>query len=228
MRNLGGCRGPWGVSMGEGAKSFCQGVTTVNKAEQYLTLKLAALIFNQLKHSLLKCKLYLNLQFTPHLSLLLPFLPVNRFCHCNIPNRRTHTHTHTNDYPQRPWTRVARFSQQNLPNCYSKLAQSRFEGGSPVKIAFQGVNITLLGSLQPADMKNNPRQQWQFRGKTADLATLDITAIRASLLRRYQQHHWVVGCQVDGTNGLKFVCADCVRRMRFIQYLATGQPWNMF
>ncbi len=55
--------------------------------------------------------------------------------------------------------RVARFSQQNLPNCYSKLALSHFEGGSPVKFAFQGLNITLLGSLQPADMKNNPREQ---------------------------------------------------------------------
>ncbi len=41
----------------------------------------------------------------------------------------------------------------------SQLAQSHFEGGSPVKFAFQGLNITLLGSLQPADMKNNPRQQ---------------------------------------------------------------------
>ncbi len=36
-------------------------VTTLNKAVQHLTLKLAALIFNQLIHSLLKCKLYLNL-----------------------------------------------------------------------------------------------------------------------------------------------------------------------
>ncbi len=55
----------------------------------------------------------------------------------------------------------------------------------------------------------------------------DITAIRASLLRRYQPHHWVVGCQVEGTNGLKFACVDCVRRMCFIQDLATRQPWNM-
>ncbi len=68
--------------------------------------------------------------------------------------------------------RVTRFSQQNSPNCYSKLApklaQWRFEGGPPVKIVFRGVkytffgrvplvkfalhglNITLLGSLQPA------------------------------------------------------------------------------
>ncbi len=38
-------------------------VTTVNKAEQHLTLKLAVLIFDQLNHSLLKCKLYLNLHF---------------------------------------------------------------------------------------------------------------------------------------------------------------------
>ncbi len=36
-------------------------VTTVNKGAQYLIFKLAVLIFNQLHHSLLKCKLYLNL-----------------------------------------------------------------------------------------------------------------------------------------------------------------------
>ncbi len=48
---------------------------------------------------------------------------------------------------------------QLLLKTSSKLAQSHFEGGSPVKFAFQGLNITLLGSLQPADMKNNPRQQ---------------------------------------------------------------------
>ncbi len=36
-------------------------VTPVNIAVVHLTLKLAALIFNQLNHSLLKCKLYLNL-----------------------------------------------------------------------------------------------------------------------------------------------------------------------
>ncbi len=40
-----------------------------------------------------------------------------------------------------------------------KLSQSHFEGGSQVKFAFQGLNITLLGSLQPTDMKNNLRQQ---------------------------------------------------------------------
>ncbi len=40
--------------------------------------------------------------------------------------------------------RVARFSQQNPPNCYSKLAQSHFKGGSPVK--FQGLNIWGLGN----------------------------------------------------------------------------------
>ncbi len=42
-----------------------------------------------------------------------------------------------------------------------------FRGGFPGKVpgakysipAFQGLNITLLGWLQPADMKNNPRQQ---------------------------------------------------------------------
>ncbi len=40
--------------------------------------------------------------------------------------------------------RVARCSQQNPPNCYSKLAQSHFEGGSPVK--FQGSKY--LGTWQ--------------------------------------------------------------------------------
>ncbi len=48
---------------------------------------------------------------------------------------------------------------QLLHKTTPKLAQSHFEGGSPLKFTFQGLNITLLGSLQPADMKNNPRQQ---------------------------------------------------------------------
>ncbi len=68
----------------------------------------------------------------------------------------------------------------NPHNCYSKLAQSFSEGGCPLKIAFslwvkytgfvwrgspgkfafQGLNMTLLRSLQPADMKNIP-QTWQ-------------------------------------------------------------------
>ncbi len=57
-----------------------------------------------------------------------------------------------------------------------KTAQSRFEGGPPVKsrswcvkftffgevslvkFALQGINITLLGSLQPVDMKKNSLQ----------------------------------------------------------------------
>ncbi len=46
-------------------------------------------------------------------------------------------------------TRVARFLQQNPPNCYSKLAQLHFEGGSPVKIAFQGVKYTFFGRDPP-------------------------------------------------------------------------------
>ncbi len=40
-----------------------------------------------------------------------------------------------------------------------KTSPIAFRGGSLVKFAFRGLNITLLGSLQPADMKNNPRQQ---------------------------------------------------------------------
>ncbi len=57
-------------SMGEGGGVFfarnivVSPVTAVNKTTQHLTLKLAALIFNQLNHSLLKCKVYLNLHLT--------------------------------------------------------------------------------------------------------------------------------------------------------------------
>ncbi len=105
MRNLGGCRGPWGYG-GEGWVFFCQEYSRfpVNrskwKAAQHLTLKLAALLFNKLNHSFLKCKFYLNLHEyiifcmpKHHLRLLL-FLPVNSFCHCNIPNRQTHARRH--------------------------------------------------------------------------------------------------------------------------------------
>ncbi len=42
---------------------------------------------------------------------------------------------------QRILDRVARFSQHNPPNCYSKLSQSHFEGGPPVKFAFRGVKL---------------------------------------------------------------------------------------
>ncbi len=53
---------------------------------------------------------------------------------------------------------VARFSQQNLPNCFSKQVQNLpncvlGRGG--------GVNIALVGSLQPTKLKNNPLQQWK-------------------------------------------------------------------
>ncbi len=60
--------------------------------------------------------------------------------------------------------RVARFSQPNPTNCYSKLNKIHvFWWGSPGKIHTSylkiRLNITLLGSLQPTDKKNNPRQQ---------------------------------------------------------------------
>ncbi len=49
-----------------------------------------------------------------------------------------------------------------------KTSPIAFRGGFPGKVpgskysipAFQGLNITLLGSRQPTDMKNNPRQQF--------------------------------------------------------------------
>lgn len=50
-----------------------------------------------------------------------------------------------------------------------------FDRVSLVKFVFQGLNITLLGSLQPADVKTtrgNSVEVSQFHGKTAGLATL--------------------------------------------------------
>ncbi len=51
---------------------------------------------------------------------------------------------------------------------------THFLAGFPSKFAFQGLNITLLGSLQHVDMKSNPNsvKVAQFCGKTTDLATL--------------------------------------------------------
>ncbi len=46
--------------------------------------------------------------------------------------------------------RVARFSQQNPPLFLLKTGPIVFQGGGPLlKIMFQGLNITLLESLQP-------------------------------------------------------------------------------
>ncbi len=71
-----------------------------------------------------------------------------------------------------------------------KLAKSHLEGCSPVKFAFQGLNITLLGSLQPTDMKNNRGNSVkvvQFRGKTADMATRRRR--RRHFLKPYSRHY---------------------------------------
>ncbi len=58
------------------------------------------------------------------------------------------------------------------------------------------------------------------------ISTTDPTS-RVYYLRRNLQRNWVVGCQVEVTNGLKFVyCVYCVGLMRFIQDLATVQPWD--
>ncbi len=44
--------------------------------------------------------------------------------------------------------------------CVNMYVKFTFFGEVPhVKFALQGLNITLLGSLQPVDMKNNP---WQL------------------------------------------------------------------
>ncbi len=68
---------------------------------------------------------------------------------CWVDNLQTCGQLLITNYMTKTVIRVARFSQQNPPNCYSKLAQSRFVGGSPVKIAFR---------------------------KTADLATLIVVS----------------------------------------------------
>ncbi len=59
------------------------------------------------------------------------------------------------------------FRNKTCPIATQNYSPIAFRGGFPGKVpgskysipAFQGLNITLLGSLQPADMKNNPRQQ---------------------------------------------------------------------
>ncbi len=142
MRNLGGCRGPWGVSMGEGVKSFCQGVTTVNKAEQHLTLKLAALIFNQLNHSLLKCKLYLNLQFTPPkssppISTSEPFLSLQ---HPEQANTHTHTHTHKR-LSTAPMDQGCQVFATKPAQLLLKTSPIPFRGGFPGKNCIPGGKI---------------------------------------------------------------------------------------
>ncbi len=93
---------------GEGVESFWQEyslspVTAVNKAEKHLTFKLLnALIFNQLNHSLLRCKLYLNLHiyrfFLNRSTKSSPPISISGFCHCYFPKRWTHTHTHTHTH----------------------------------------------------------------------------------------------------------------------------------
>ncbi len=86
--------------------------------------------------------------------------------------------------------RVARFSQTKPAQLLLKTSPIAFRGGFPGKVpgskysipAFQGLNITLLGSLQPADMKNNPRQQSaQMQATSLPQAPL------AALFRRRQQ-----------------------------------------
>ncbi len=79
-----------------------------------------------------------------------------------------------------------------------------------VHILEKVVNICIINDLSypPA---NNQNAFFYYPTRRLSTVPMDITAIRASLLRRYQQDHWVVGCQFEGTNGLKFVCVDCVR-----------------
>ncbi len=107
-------------------------VTAVNKAAQHLTLKLAALIFNQLNHYLLKFNLYLNLHVYIYIYLFI------------------------------------------------KKKKKIIKDSSPI-------------------------------------STVILVSFPLYNLRRYQYHHWVlVGFQVEGINGLKLACVDCVT-IRFIQ-----------
>ncbi len=83
--------------------------------------------------------------------------------------------------------RVARFSQQDPPNCYSKLAQWCFEGWPLVKITFRGVKYSFFWCGSPykihipgakyhviwvTSTHGNSVKVTQFRGKTADFAAL--------------------------------------------------------
>ncbi len=110
------------------------------------------------------------------------------------PKKTKHFSANTQHTQMATFPRVAMSSEQNPPNCPSKLAQLYYEGSpGKVKIAFMGVkyffllagflfynshsrglNITLLGSLKPAwkTTRGNSVKVAQSRGKTADLATL--------------------------------------------------------
>ncbi len=89
--------------------------------------------------------------------------------------------------------RVSKFSKQNPPNCYSKLAQLRFEGGIPLKITFRGVNIFFFSGvplvkvqfhkyhiIEVATSPGNSVKVAQFHGKTAYLVILNIVSTTSS------------------------------------------------
>ncbi len=94
--------------------------------------------------------------------------------------------------------RVAMFSKQNPPNCYSKLA---FRRGPPLTIAFRGIKYTLFWQGSPDKIhitwakwgrlnlltwkttRGNRAKVARLRGKTTDLATLS----RVDLF-------WGIGC----------------------------------
>ncbi len=60
-----------------------------------------------------------------------------------------------------------------------------------VQILENVVNICIINDLSypPA---NNQSAFFYYPTRGLSTAPADITTIRASLLRRYQQHHWVV------------------------------------
>ncbi len=92
--------------------------------------------------------------------------------------------------PKQP-NRVSRGSPSKTPLHVRKIHV--FWGGSLVKFALQGINIKLLGSLQPVDMKNNPRQLiWKKPKSEGKPRTwqhwVEVTHFRLSPALRSQTH----------------------------------------
>lgn len=77
---------------------------------------------------------------SPHSFFLLYAYAVDwLICHTTLSLRKQSTSLHTQLTQMATCSRVARFSEQNPPNCYSKLAQSCLKGG-PRKKRVSGEN----------------------------------------------------------------------------------------
>ncbi len=166
MRNLGGCRGPWGVSMGRGRSLAVSPVTAVNKVAQRLTLKLAALIFNQLNHSPLKCKLYLNLHVYFFFFFFFTEAPPKSSPPISTSVTATsrtgeHTHTHTQTKSYAWWKKYLKHVHilENVVNIciINDLSYPPATQITRMHFFYYPTHLTHGLSTAPADINRHPR-----------------------------------------------------------------------